>query len=88
MLEITLGVILFTLIILILVGVILFAKSRLVSTGHVDIVVNNEKHINAPVGEKLLQALAEAHLFVSSAYWRVYCLCSCYFTFVYYSWWN
>lgn len=67
MLEIALGVILFTLIILILVTIILAAKSRLISTGHVDIVVNDERHIESRTGGKLLQALSNAHLFVSSA---------------------
>lgn len=67
MIEIVLGVVLFTLIILILVGVILLAKSKLVASGHVDITVNGERHVEGAVGEKLLQALAEAKLFVSSA---------------------
>jgi len=67
MFEIILGVVLFTLIILILVSIILIAKSKLVASGHVDIMVNDEKEIKGAVGEKLLQALAEAHLFVSSA---------------------
>ena len=67
MLEIILGVALFTVIILLLVSIILLAKSRLVASGHIDITVNDERHIEARVGEKLLQALAEAQLYVSSA---------------------
>lgn len=67
MLEIGLGVGFFTLIVLMLVAVILFAKSRLVASGSVDITINGEKTIQVPVGGKLLGALAENQLFVSSA---------------------
>jgi Na+-transporting NADH:ubiquinone oxidoreductase subunit F len=67
MIEIALGVSLFTAIVLGLVGIILFARSRLVATGNVTILVNDEKEIHAPVGSKLLGALAESSLFVSSA---------------------
>jgi Na+-transporting NADH:ubiquinone oxidoreductase subunit F len=65
--EIVLGVLLFTLIVVALVFVILGARSRLVATGNVDIIVNDEKTIQAPVGSKLLGALANANLFVASA---------------------
>jgi len=65
--EIVLGVLLFTLIILALVLIILGAKSRLVASGNVDIVVNDERTIHARVGSKLLGALSDANLFVSSA---------------------
>jgi len=65
--EIILGVVLFTAIVIALVFVILQAKSALVASGHVDIIVNGEKTIKAPVGSKLLGALAESQLFVASA---------------------
>ncbi len=65
--EIALGVLLFTLIVVALVFVILGARSRLVAIGNVDIIVNDEKTIKAPVGSKLLGALANANLFVASA---------------------
>jgi Na+-transporting NADH:ubiquinone oxidoreductase subunit F len=65
--EIVLGIVLFTLIIMVLVFVILAARSRLVSTGDVQIIINDEKTIHTPAGGKLLGALAEANLFVSSA---------------------
>ncbi|MDX1513992.1 MAG: NADH:ubiquinone reductase (Na(+)-transporting) subunit F [Gammaproteobacteria bacterium] len=65
--EIILGVLLFTLIVIALVFVILGARSRLVATGNVDIVINDEKTVKAPVGSKLLGALADANLFVASA---------------------
>lgn len=67
MLEIILGVLLFTAIIVVLVLVILAAKSKLVASGNVDIVINDEKTIHAPVGQKLLGTLADAGLFVASA---------------------
>jgi Na+-transporting NADH:ubiquinone oxidoreductase subunit F len=66
-LEITLGVVLFTLIVLALVFVILYAKSKLVASGNVQVLINGERAIETPVGAKLLGALAEADLFVSSA---------------------
>jgi len=67
MLEIGLGVFLFTLIVMSLVFIILAARSRLVASGQVNIFINDEKTIAAPVGTKLLSALADAKLFVASA---------------------
>lgn len=67
MIEIILGVILFTVIVLALVLVILGAKSRLVASGNVDVEINGEKTISVPVGAKLLNALSDSQLFVSSA---------------------
>lgn len=67
MLEIGLGVFLFTAIVMSLVFIILAARSRLVATGQVNILINDEKTIAAPVGTKLLSALAESKLFVASA---------------------
>ncbi len=67
MLEVILGVLLFTLIVIALVFIILGAKSQLVASGDVNIVINDEKTIQAPVGSKLLMALADANLFVPSA---------------------
>lgn len=65
--EIGLGVALFTIIVLALVFIIIAAKSKLVPSGNVKININGEKTIEAPVGGKLLGALADANLFVSSA---------------------
>lgn len=65
--EIILGVALFTGIVLALVAMILIARSRLVPTGNVKILVNGEKTIEAAPGGKLLGALANAGLFVPSA---------------------
>lgn len=67
--DIILGVVMFTLIILALVMVILFAKSKLVPTGDITIDINDdpEKAIVTQPGGKLLGALAGAGVFVSSA---------------------
>ncbi|MCH9674485.1 MAG: NADH:ubiquinone reductase (Na(+)-transporting) subunit F [Gammaproteobacteria bacterium] len=67
MLEWSLGVTFFTAIVLILVGVILFARSRLVASGSVNILINGERTISVRPGAKLLGALAGEKLFVSSA---------------------
>ena len=67
MIEITLGVTFFSAIVVSLVLLILFAKSKLVASGNVVITVNGEKEVTAPVGGKLLSTLADANLFVSSA---------------------
>ncbi len=65
--EIILGIVLFTMIIMSLVFIILKARSKLVSTGDVSISINDEKTIHTPAGGKLLGALADANLFISSA---------------------
>ncbi len=62
-----LGVTLYTAIILMLVLVILLARSRLVASGIVTIDINDERTIRVPPGSKLLAALANENLFVSSA---------------------
>lgn len=67
MLEIGLGISLFTAIVIVLVMVILAAKSRLVASGAVSVVVNDERTIQVPAGSKLLTALADVGLFVASA---------------------
>jgi Na+-transporting NADH:ubiquinone oxidoreductase subunit F len=67
MLEIILGIIIFTGIVIALVFGIIGAKSKLVAEGDVEILINHEKKIHVPVGSKLLGALAENGLFVSSA---------------------
>lgn len=63
----SLGIALFTLIVLGLVTIILLARSQLVSTGNVNITINGEKTISVPAGGKLLQTLAAEKLFVPSA---------------------
>jgi Na+-transporting NADH:ubiquinone oxidoreductase subunit F len=65
--EIGLGIGLFTAIVLALVAIILVARSRLVASGTVDVLVNDERHLRLPVGSKLMQGLAANGLFVASA---------------------
>lgn len=69
MIEIYLGVILFTVIVLTLVVVILFARSKLVATGDVQILINNdpENSVVVPAGGKLLNTLASQNIFLPSA---------------------
>lgn len=65
--EIIFGVATFTFVVLALVGLILLAKSFLVSSGNIKILVNDQKEISVPAGGKLMNALAEEGIFVSSA---------------------
>lgn len=65
--EIILGIVMFTVIVLVLALMILFAKSKLVSEGDITIKVNNEKELTMPAGGKLLGALASQGIFVPSA---------------------
>lgn len=66
---ISLGVAMFTAVVLALVLIILFAKSILVASGNVNILINDdpEKSISVPAGGKLLNVLANEQIFVSSA---------------------
>ncbi|AGN11271.1 NADH:ubiquinone reductase (Na(+)-transporting) subunit F [Simiduia agarivorans] len=61
------GVVMFTVIVLLLVAVILSARAKLVNSGDVTIIVNDEKTITVPAGGKLLQTLAGSGLFLPSA---------------------
>jgi len=65
--TIVFGVGMFTAIVLALVLIILFARSKMVNSGAVNIVVNGEKTISVPAGGKLLQTLADSNLFLASA---------------------
>ncbi|PKI14183.1 NADH:ubiquinone reductase (Na(+)-transporting) subunit F [Colwellia sp. 12G3] len=67
--EIILGVSMFTAIIIALVLVILFAKSKLVSSGEVTISINGDptKAVKTAAGGKLLGALADQGIFIPSA---------------------
>ena len=67
--EMLLGVGMFIVIVLALVFIIMFAKSKLVPSGDVTIMINGdpEKAITTQPGGKLLGALADAGIFVSSA---------------------
>jgi Na+-transporting NADH:ubiquinone oxidoreductase subunit F len=65
--TIVFGVAMFTGMVLLLVAIILMARSYLVSSGDVNILINGEKAITVPAGGKLLQTLSEAQLFLPSA---------------------
>ncbi len=65
--TILLGVAMFTIVVVALVFLIMAFRSQLVATGPVKIMVNNQKQIEVPAGGKLLGALADAGIFVSSA---------------------
>ncbi|MDO6506729.1 NADH:ubiquinone reductase (Na(+)-transporting) subunit F [Colwellia sp. 4_MG-2023] len=67
--EIILGVSMFTAIVIALVLVILFAKSKLVSSGDVTISINGDpsKAVVTAAGGKLLGALADQGIFIPSA---------------------
>ena len=67
--EITAGVGMFTVVVLALVALILFARSKLVASGNVDILINDdaERSVSVPAGGKLLNVLADNKIFVSSA---------------------
>lgn len=67
MLDILLGMALFTGLVLILTVIILYVRSRLMLTGNASILINDERTVIAPVGEKLLGVLADARLYLPSA---------------------
>ncbi len=61
------GAVMFTIIVLLLVVLILFAQKKLVAAGDVKLIINKDKIVTIPQGGKLLGALADQKLFVSSA---------------------
>ncbi len=67
--TIILGVVMFTVTVLSLVMVILFARSKLVSSGDITIQINEDanKLVTVPAGGKLLGTLASRGIFLSSA---------------------
>ena len=69
MAEVFLGVLMFTAIVLALVAIILAARAKLVSSGDVRLLINGDEDnaVTVAAGGKLLGALADAKLFVSSA---------------------
>ncbi len=66
---ITLGAGMFTLIIMVLVSVILVAKSKLAASGNARILINDEPELSltVPLGGKLLNVLAENKIYLASA---------------------
>ncbi|MDM7858625.1 NADH:ubiquinone reductase (Na(+)-transporting) subunit F [Thiopseudomonas acetoxidans] len=65
--EVFLAIGMFTAIVLALVVIILIARAKLVSTGDVSILINDERTVTVPAGSKLLQTLAANNIFLSSA---------------------
>ncbi|PIP95907.1 MAG: NADH:ubiquinone reductase (Na(+)-transporting) subunit F [Bdellovibrio sp. CG12_big_fil_rev_8_21_14_0_65_39_13] len=65
--EVAIGVAMFTGVVLLLVAIILIARSQLVSTGNVKLVINGKKTVEVAAGGKLLNVLADQKLYVSSA---------------------
>ena len=63
------GVVMFTIVVMALVLIFLFARSKLVNSGNISIEINGdpEKTITVPAGGKLLTTLAEKGIFLSSA---------------------
>jgi Na+-transporting NADH:ubiquinone oxidoreductase subunit F len=67
MIEIVLGVGMFTTVVLALVALILIARAWLEPVGEASITVNDEKTFQTPLGIKLADALGRAGLFVPTA---------------------
>ena len=65
--TIIVGVAMFTAVVLSLVAIILLARTKMVSSGDVTIEINGEKTISVAAGDKLLQTLSGADLFLPSA---------------------
>jgi Na+-transporting NADH:ubiquinone oxidoreductase subunit F len=64
MVQIVLAVTVFTGIIVLLSAVILVARSKLVETGIVEMIVNDDREFQVPAGEKLLTALSKVGLYL------------------------
>jgi Na+-transporting NADH:ubiquinone oxidoreductase subunit F len=69
MTTILLGVFMFTFVILMLVGVLMMARNKLVAGGEVNIIINDDpsKAVHVPTGDTLLGALAAQRIFIPSA---------------------
>ncbi|MFN8208658.1 MAG: NADH:ubiquinone reductase (Na(+)-transporting) subunit F [Bacteroidales bacterium] len=65
--QILLGILVFLGIILMLVGMLLYAKSKLTATGPVTITINGEHQLVAEGGSTLLSTLSQQKLFLPSA---------------------
>lgn len=64
--EIGLGVVLFTTIVMALVGIVLAVRSRVAVTGTVQLIANDREPITTGVGAQLLEALGEAGIHLPS----------------------
>ncbi len=61
------AVAIFLIVILCLVGLLLFAKAKLVPSGNVKVVINGEKETETAIGTTVLAALQDSGIFLSSA---------------------
>jgi Na+-transporting NADH:ubiquinone oxidoreductase subunit F len=61
------SIVAFTAVILLLVGLLIFAQKKLVQSGPVKIVINGEKTITVSAGSSLLSTLANEKIFLPSA---------------------
>ena len=61
------GAVIFLIITLILVGVLLYAKAKLIPSGNVKMVVNDENEYEVPLGGTVLNTLQSQGIFLSSA---------------------
>lgn len=64
---ITLSVVMFLVVILMLVAVLLFARHKLVPSGPVKVIINEDKELTANAGGTLLNTLAENGIYLPSA---------------------
>ena len=67
MMQVVLGVVVFTSVVMLLVALILAARSKLEPGGEVQIVINDQQTLRVERGGKLLGVLADHGVFVSSA---------------------
>ncbi|MEG1544995.1 MAG: 2Fe-2S iron-sulfur cluster-binding protein, partial [Tannerellaceae bacterium] len=65
--TIWMSVVVFLLMTLLLVGLLLLAKAKLVPSGNVKMVVNGEKEFEVPIGGTVLNTLQSKGIFLSSA---------------------
>jgi len=64
---VTLSVVMFLAVMLMLVGILLFARNKLVPSGPVKVVINDDKELEASAGGTLLNTLAENGIYLPSA---------------------
>lgn len=65
--SILISVVVFLLITLLLVGLLLFAKSKLIPSGNVKLTINDERTEEVPIGGTLLNTLQSQDIYLSSA---------------------
>lgn len=65
--TIALGVLMFTVVILALVGILMVARNKLVASGEVELTINGDKTITIETGGTLLNTLANNKIFIPSA---------------------